>query len=223
MFPAYTKILLAASWSGFKTEIIDFKNPSFTCSKLNQFPKQTAGAVGGMVGDTPFVCGGYTSSHGHTTTCYVLQENGEWKQSSNSLSTVRFHAGYTVMKNQLVVVGGSGGSGQRTIEVLSPTTKSRTLHVELPKDLSGTSGRYCVVPWDEDTFMVIGTSDKTYFIDMVTDKLSNGPKMHDMRYNHVCNEMTVNGETFIVVAGGKTTEVLSKSSKNNYWKRSNIF
>ena len=64
MFPAYTKILLAASWSGFKTEIIDFKNPSFTCSKLNQFPKQTAGAVGGMVGDTPFVCGGVTSSHG---------------------------------------------------------------------------------------------------------------------------------------------------------------
>ena len=119
------------------------------------------------------------------------------------------------MKNQLVVVGGAYGSGQRTIEVLSPTTKSRKLHVELPENLPAP----CVVPWDEDTFMVIGNYQKTYFIDMVTNKWSNGPKMLIGRYAPGCNEMTVNGETFIVVAGHTTTEVLSKSSKNNEWKR----
>ena len=170
-----------------------------------------------MVGDTPFVCGGWNGNY--VLACYVLQDNGAWKQSSNSLSTARYHGGYAVMKNQLVVAGGSGGSGGRTIEVLSPTNRSRTLNVTLPADSSGP----CLVPWDEDTFMVIGSSDETYFINMVTNKLSNGPKMHIGRYAHACNEMTVNGETFIVVAGGTTTEVLSKSSKSNGWKRGNIF
>ena len=181
-----------------------------------------------MVGDIPFVCGGYISSR-YTTDCYELQESGAWKQSSNSLSTARYHGGYAVMKNQLVVAGGSGGSGGRTIEVLSPTTRSRTLPVTLPED---SSGKPCVVPWDEDTFMVIGGSDKnggsnkTFFVNMVTNKLSNGPKMHFRRNSHACKEMTVNGETFIVVAGGTrstATEVLSKSSKSNGWKRSENF
>ena len=179
-----------------------------------------------MVGDTPFVCGGWNGNY--VLACYALQDNGAWKQSSTSLSTPRYHPGYAVMKNQLVVVAGScrGCSGDRTIEVLSPTTRSRTLPVTLPED---SSGKPCVVPWDEDTFMVIGGSDKnggsnkTFFVNMVTNKLSNGPKLHFGGNGCACNEMTVNGETFIVVAGGTKMEVLSKSSKSNIWKRGNIF
>ena len=124
------------------------------------------------------------------------------------------------MKNQLVVVGGSGGSGQRTIEVLSPTTISRKLDVELHENLPAP----CVVPWDEDTLIVISKSSKTYFINMVTNKLSNGPTMQSVRGDaRACNEMTVNGETFIVVAKGTKTEVLSKSSKSNRWMRGNDY
>ena len=87
-----------------------------------------------------------------------------------------------------------------------------------------------MVPWDSDTFLVIGADNggdwkTTYFINMNNDTVTTGPSLLTGRYSHACHEMTVNGEEFIVVAGSstifdKSTEMLSKSSYTNGWKKS---
>ena len=98
---------VGSTWdNGRRTEIIDLEDSSFTCSKVNQFPVKLRGSTGGLVGSTPFVCGGYTSSYSNA--CYTLQENGAWKQDRTAyLNTARGYAAYgsVIMSNKLVIAG----------------------------------------------------------------------------------------------------------------------
>ena len=55
---------------------------------LDSLPLQTDGSTGGLVGSTPFVCGGEYS--GRRRDCYTLQDNGAWIQDRTaSLNTAR--------------------------------------------------------------------------------------------------------------------------------------
>ena len=91
----------------------------------------------------------------------------------------------------------------------------------------------CIVPWDDNTFMVIGgnpsssgyTKDSkigTYLVNLNDNTVTVGPALINARFRHACSEMTVNGEEFIVVTGGnpvkQSTEYLSKASFNDGWK-----
>ena len=114
-----------------------------------------------------------------------------------------------------------------------PTSGSKTLPIKLPV------GLYlpCIVPWDHDSFMVIGGASnngsprsETYFVFLNNETLTNGPELLDIRYGHACGEMVLNGESYIMVIGGygqyhalqKSTEILSKSNLGNGWKKGNI-
>ena len=47
-------------YEGRKTEIIDFEDPNFSCTNIEQFPVRLYAATGGLInGKTPFICGGY--------------------------------------------------------------------------------------------------------------------------------------------------------------------
>ena len=134
------------------------------------------------------------------------------------------------MHNKLVIAGGHSGRDLSTIKVASPNTRTRTLPVGLPVGLYGA----CIVPWDANTVMVIGGHggsprgyrSSTYFINMNTNRLTYGPSLLKARNYHACNEMIINGESFIIVAGGSgaetSTEYLSKSSTGNKWKAGKI-
>ena len=213
--------------NGRHTEIIDLEDSSFSCSKVEQFPKVLYGAVGGLIGQTPFVCGGGKFDGSYSSYCYALRENGSWETDATAaLNTERYMAatGSVLMTNKLVLAGGKASNRVSTIELASPNTRSTTLSVRLPVGLSHS----CIVPWDSDTFMVIGGDDggskkKTYFVHMNNDTITNGPNLLKGRYYLACHEMIVNNEAFILVTGGhhveRSTEVLSKNNYRDGWKK----
>merc|ERR1719367_1588079 len=181
------------------------------------------GVTGGLVGDTPLICvGGWPNN-----SCYSLKEDGDWKIVSNLNRAKRNAAnGEVIMNNKLVIAGGNNGYHYfDTIEVVAPNTRSRTLPIRLPVAMSGS----CIVPWDTNTFMIIGgdsgrTRSQTYFIHMANNTYTNGPSLLTSRSFFACHTMKINGEDFIIVTGGfgayKSTEYLQKTNYGSGWKKS---
>ena len=183
------------------------------------------GAKGGLVGQTPLICGG--SPSGASEACYTLLENGSWKEDKvATLNTARNYAAYgsVVINDQLVLAGGTGSSGYlNTIELVGPNTRSRTLSVKLPVAVSDS----CIVEWDENSFMLIGgfgrdSRRETYIIDTDKNIITNGPNLKTARWAPGCEKLIVNGESYIVVSGGcgatRSTEVLSVANYRNGWQ-----
>ena len=222
-----TKVLIASGSSngGAFSEIIDLTDASFRCN-VSQFPTTLILATGGVVGNTPIICGGGTKS------CYSLKEDGTWKDEAD-LNEARGNAarGNAIMNNKLVIAGGINGNGNRlkTIEVVAPNTKSETLPIVLPVGISGSP---CIVPWDATTFMIIGGhnengySNQTYFVNMATNTSSPGPSLQYARTSIGCHILKVQGSTFIIAAGGyngggkRTTEYLAKVDLDSGWRKS---
>ena len=174
--------------------------------------------------NTPLICGG---NSGDSSKCYSLKEDGAWKFESN-LNTAGNNAatGSVIMNNKLVLAGGYNGNRLSTIEVVAPNTEPVTLPIRLPLGMSGS----CIVPWDTNTFMIIGGYDgsnsrrETYFVNMANNTVTNGPSLMTARIYFACNTMTVNGEDYIIVAGGygaeKSTEYLPMANYGSGWQKS---
>ena len=240
-FSVGSKVLVATGvHSGGNTEVIDLEDSSFSC-KLNQFPEPGLSlGSGGFVDGTAFLCGGRVGSGQELTSqksCYTLDDNGAWQiDEVASLNTARDRAatGSVILNKKLVIAGGfkfvKNGAPERlsTIEVVAPKTMSKILPVTLPVGISAA----CIVPWDTNTFMIIGgdtvksgsRSKETYFVNMGNNTVTNGPDLLTGRDSFACHEMTVGGESYIIVAGGYAanyvTEVLAKSSFKDGWKKS---
>ena len=222
-----TKVLIVTGGPQ-QTDIIDIKDPSFNCTKPKQFPVSWSHAVGGLVGQVPFVCERVSNG------CYALQQSGSWQKDRYATGERWAATGSLVINDKLVIAGGWRSQGSTTltsIQAASPNTRTKTLSVRLPV------ARYsaCMVPWDADTFLMIGGGDSTwksmkntYYVNMNTNRVTNGPTLLTARRFHACNEIIVNGESFIIVAGGSgsgagtSTEYLSKSSTRNRWKAGKI-
>ena len=218
--------------------IIDVENSTFTCNKFRKpFPVKLYGATGALIsGQTPFICGGYDGTNSKSSQdCYKLNEAGTWtKDQTAVLNTARRFAGTgsVVINNNLVLSGGSGSSGQlKSIELVSPNGRSKTLSVQLPFGLSS----HCSIEWDSETVMIIGgyggkKSEKrrsrraeTYFINVRTNTLKNGPSLNNARNRFGCEELIVQGKSYIVVSGGhgadRLTEVLDKTNIGQGWQK----
>ena len=176
------------------------------------------------MGNTPLICEGY--SGGYKKSCYSLKEDGAWKFESN-LNTAGNNAatGSVIMNNKLVLAGGYNGNRLSTIEVVAPNTEPVTLPIRLPLGMSGS----CIVPMDTNTFMIIGGYDgskrrETYFFNMAKNERTIGPSLMTARSYFACNTMTVNGEDYIIVAGGygaeKSTEYLPSANYGSGWQKS---
>ena len=134
--------------------------------------------------------------------------------------------GSVVINGKLVIAGGNNRNRLSSIEMVAPNARSKTLDVSLPVAF----GYSCIVPWDADTFMVIGgctgsgcDKRETYFITPNNNTVSSGPKLLKGRSYVACHDMVVNGEEFIIVVGGhsgqeRTIEVLSKANFKDGWK-----
>ena len=157
-----------------------------------------------------------------------MKEDGTWKDEAD-LNAARGSAstGSAVIKNKLVIAGGYNGGDLDTIEVVAPNSKSKTLPIKLPVAMHAP----CIVPWDTDTFMVIGgrnggsQREQTLFIHTANNSYTEGPELQTARHWTGCNTINVNGEDYIIVAGGegassKSTEVLQKANIASGWQKS---
>ena len=228
-----TKVLVTTGYdSGSRsyiqnTELIDLADPAFKCT-ISQFPRSGSwAATGGLIGNTALICGGYDGNR--QKSCYSLKEDGDWNlEASSYLNTARNSAanGDIVMNNKLVIAGGwTIGKRLDTIEVVAPNTQAVTLPIRLPVATSTS----CIVPWDTNTFLIIGGWDgtyrkQTYFINIANNTIANGPDLLTARFSFGCHDMKINGEDFIIVAGGngawQSTEYLQKANYQSGWKKS---
>ena len=217
-------------------------DPDYDCTaNLQQFPKDIWSATGGLILEKPMICGGLINTQVYkesfSQACYALQEDGSWKEEEATLSKGRmwFGSGSVVVNNQLVIARGMHLNDviSTSIEVVGGRkTKARTLEdIKLPHE----AFRSCIVPWDTDTFLVIGgnlddatiphpkySQKATYFVNIEKKTVIKGPDLKKARYYHACGEMIVDGEEFIVVTGGhgmaywgstqNSTEYLSKAN-----------
>ena len=221
------------------TEIIDLEDSSFSCNKVMHFPIQLRGATGALIdGVTPFICGGIEEDQRRwLRDCYTLSQTGIWTKSSTaSLKTARRNAGFgsVVFNREMVLSGGRYGIPPTfeskvyltSIELVSPEAKARNLSVELPIGI----GWHCQIPWDSETFMVIGgyfeykkRRAESYFINVKTETRTLGPSLQVAKSSLACGELEVLGKSYIVAAGGfdgeQVTEVLDKSDLGQGWQR----
>ena len=156
-----------------------------------------------------------------------MKEDGTWKDEAD-LNAARGSAstGSAVIKNKLVIAGGYDGRNLATIEVVAPNAKSQTLPISLPVKMHAP----CIVPWDTNTFMVIGgygasQRSQTHFINISNNSYTDGPNLLIARHWTACHTFIINGEDYIIVAGGsgaeKSTEVLSKANYGTTgWEKS---
>ena len=188
---------------------------SFKCN-VDPFPTPKYAASGGLVGNTPIICGGCCSQK----SCYSLKENGSWKVESD-LNTARGYTatGSVIFNNKLVIAGGIDGKNKRlaTIEVVAPNTQSTTLPVRLP--VGWPKQVPCIVPWDTNTLMIIGIQRKSYFINMANNTYTEGPSVLTRGRHYACHTMNINGDDYIIVSG-HTTQALSKTNYKRGWQKS---
>ena len=180
------------------------------------------------MGNTALICGGGISGGTYYNSCYSLKEDGAWKlDESSDLNTARHHAanGYVIMNSKLVLAGGFNGNRLATIEVVAPNEESVTLPISLPAGIAGS----CIVPWDTNTFMIIGGHDgskrrETLFVNMANNTVTNGPSLLTGRFFFACHTLNVNGDDYIIVAGGigatKSTEYLPVANYGSGWQQS---
>ena len=152
-----------------KTDIFNLGCRTFQCEKKNDLPelRSTEFAVGGMIGDTPILCGGKdpdigTSRYG---ACFkFIQINGAYQWvPAGSLSQARSASGSgsIVIENQLLVSGG-GGTLQELVslngELTSSALKSPAFYA------------HCMVQINETSVLVNGgvgkNHDKYHFYEL---------------------------------------------------------
>ena len=237
MFFIFTesKILIATGIpydDGTNTEIIDVGiNSNYSCPKVQPFPVLLDGATGGLINGQPFLCGGslpfLNGDYHYVKDCYKLTNSGSWtKDDTVALNEARSGVyGSVVLKNKLFISGGYNGNYLNTIEMLSPDATAQTLSVQV----FGLEG-HCQVSFSSDQFMVIGgyrldDRAETYFVNVETNQLTNGPSLKTARSSHGCGELEVDGKSYVIVSGGynndgglRSTEILDKDKVVQGWQ-----
>ena len=216
---------------------MDLEDPTFNCT-VDDFPRNLTSATGGMIGHEPFICGGYEyvdRSYNYSTACYVLQANGAWKEDTvailNNPRPAFLGRGSVVLNNKLILAGGADYNYRTHLELAAPNTKAIVSTIKLPS--IGTS--YCIVKWNEDTFMMIGGGgstgkwrNDTYFVNLANKTVTRGPDLLYWRMGNACHTINVKNQEYIVVGGGiaedaegKRTTITEYLQKSNYkagWK-----
>ena len=67
------KVLIVTGYpNGLKAEVIDLKSENSVCEELGDFPLQTTGAFGALLGNYPLVCGGKYYNKCYNTAPVIL-------------------------------------------------------------------------------------------------------------------------------------------------------
>ena len=223
---------------GKKTEILDLEDSNFQCDGP-EFPVGVLAASGAVVNGQPMICGGVVKDSGRTKSCFTLKDQ-TWEETQTVMTSARNYMGPgIVLDNKLVLTGGKLKSEVEepedsdfvtTIELVD----GRTSELNHPGDDGGLHG-HCQIAWNSTTIFTIGGGESfssysadTWFINLDKKVSYKGPKMKNARAYFGCGEMVVDGNTYIVAAGGwngkeviKSTEILNKDDLTSGWTDGN--
>ena len=212
--------------NGRKVEVIDLTNPSKTCILSADFPYQLEYAVGGFTSSGPMVCSGWYGNS-RSADCYSLRSNGQFvKISELTMDTPRSDASSIVTEDgKLMISGGWNGGRLADTEIINVLESKTEDGFELPNGISD----HCSVLINTTTVMVLGgydgllTQKSTYFINLETLQVTDGPEMQEARRYFGCAVFEHNQHNFVIAAGGfpstDSTEFLQLEATRLRWSR----
>ena len=190
-----------ASSSLPSTEVIDLANSSLSCDSFGELETARSYSVGGVLENTPIVCGGYSSLISQT--CLIFGQS-----QSVTMTEVRYGAASDVLNTTTMWVMGGYWSGNYLKSTEFITLETSVSGPSLPYKI----GFACVVKFNESQIYLIGGyykdwSDNSHFV-YIFNPLDNfsykrGPDMNYRRQFHGCAVMHDGDTTVIVSAGGK--------------------
>ena len=209
------------------SEVVDI-NSSTSCLQLPTYPFKMWGASGGVINDSPMVCGGYKHNGFPKveSSCYSHdKELNIWKQHA-TMNQARYLHASVVIDNSLWVTGGGyqAGNGLDTFKSTEFVHGNGT--VTMGPDLPTPRYGHCIVTLQDGKVMVIG-GDPTYHDVLVFDQSNNGftsgPSLLEKRQFSACTLFysPLHGNRPIVLAaGGSTTAEIYDYTITNEWEKS---
>ena len=211
-------------------EIVDFLNSNAKYELLaNNMPKVSA-ATGGLLQNTPIVCGGQNKMDGNWNVfqdCVVI---GQPEMEMKMIEKREFAASVALDQSTLWIVGGED-------EHLNDLKSTEFIKLGQPSvkgpDLPFSICFHSMIQYDEKSIYIIGGvqngstsnyySNKTWIVDPTNEfQIKEGPSLNNGRVYHGCAKMTLNGRTILVVAGGvgalDSVEILDPLG-NNIWSQ----
>ena len=223
-----SKVLVVTGWSSdynAPTEVIDLVNASNSC-QLSKFPATLTWAVGEFSsGDGTIICGGWNpDTYTDLADCYSMDTNSSEFANYTRLSIPRsFTSSIMIQNGSLLVLG-----GRNEDEALYSTELVSDSGVQASIDLSTPLYGHCTAKINDTMALIAGgfngTSlmSSTYFLDLVTLSITEGPPLSEARRRHGCTVFKHNGIRLVIVAGGsypylKTVELLNLDSDSLAW------
>ena len=189
------------------TEFIDMSSNSDVTPLIGDLPSKRAWAVGGLIGTTPILCGGWNPFH---DSCLTLNQHHQWTQTHMMTKKRAYAASVQLNTTTLWIIGGrqsSSGRHHDSTEFLGPDSSDGVPGPKLPYALSSS----CAVKDAENQVYVIGgytTSNSRLnkvliFNPMNGFSYTEGPSLKTKRRDHACGVMYKGQQSLIVVAGGQ--------------------
>ncbi len=222
---------------GFDTEVYDASAMEKQCNVADKYlTHERILGVGGFIYGQPMVCGGGEKNLRENVHVY---SGCEWlgsKPGNVPMREKRLRASSILITKQngieqkLWLAGGERLSKQplRTTEFVSPVKRFAGPGPSLPIPLTG----HCAVKLNQSTVMILGGRRAPrlnwFFFDIEREVLSQGQRLSNHRYFHVCGQVALGqGQKVVVMAGGyapmtaKTgsSEILVRTNDGNLrWK-----
>ena len=169
------------------TELIDLRSNNSASNdddyyNLPDFPYETSCGVGFATSKGIQICGGHNhQTNARTMDCVLLDSKSLAFDKVDSMTEARSDMTYVIQENETVWIMG-GWDGNRFInstEIVSLTGAEPS--VDLPIRL----GRQCLIQINQTYVLITGGItqnsythiDKTYFINLVTRNISDGPTL----------------------------------------------
>ena len=202
---------------------MDLLNPNAKYELLaNNLPRVSA-ATGGLLQNSPIVCGGIDEQLKVSQDCVVI---GKQEMKIRMIAKREGAASVALDQSTLWIVGGWNGANSLNltefIKLGQPSVKGQ--------DLPFTIRDHSMIQYDEKSIYIIGgyqngsLSKKTWIVNPKNGfEIKEGPSLNKGRNSHGCAKMTLNGRTILVVAGGynsgylDSVEILDPQGNNNVW------
>ena len=222
--PITDKIMVLGGWTPAPTEILDLGCKNFECPKTLPTRTNLDFQIAGMIGDTPFICGGEISGIRDIYGSCVKLENNELIRvdgyTALGMGITRAARGNVVLNGRLLSSGGYQAGpgfdkgGTTNIDFISAQSNTFIISFDGITKLDMESPAHtdhCLIKINETTILSTGGAilnsyesiHQTWWQNVEALETTNGPTMNQDRSGHGCATMKFNGKTILMVVGGK--------------------
>ena len=210
-----------------QTEVMDLTDTNITCkTTYRDLESQREYAVGGLINETPIVCGGRNLPE-YYDSCITF---GQTKTSIKMNEPRSSAASVVLNETTLWIMGGLAGRSRRlkSTELITLDPATSVNGPALPKALAGS----CAVKYNDTHIYLTGSSNQVWIYNTMLNPGSSswteGPRMNNARGYHGCTVLHHDQRSWLVLAGGlndddafKSMEILDPN-KNKWVQGENI-